>query len=340
MGQMTISPSNYDGTQDLDFKTLDKNLSKLALVQNNSQEGMLVTLTAIDFLQACNRYIWKGLPENIPKWYIEKMLYYTGSLCFFKDSTDTYLTLPFAMVNGINNFGLPFEIQPISLNGTPYGSRKLAVGMFGEITDADAVIIYSSTPIFANDKTLPQKSIDLPILMEMAKRFGYMKKNMRQAFLSYIWNIKDEKQREALQIMLQGYEASDTEEMAILFKGEIPIENMAEPRTYESQSIWQDITSFNNYRLTALGIDNGGTFLKKERNISNEIGSQDSQTSIILDNGLKIRQYACEQINKIFGLNVSVEINKELEENDMQMLDKGNGKLYNDNEGEGNSLNG
>ena len=314
MGQMTISPFNTDGTKDMDFKQLEMNIGRLGVNSNEAESSMLRTLKMIDFIQATNRYKWSNLPQNIYGWYIEKMLYYAGSICGFKEG-ENFLVLPYAMVNGINLFGLPYKIQPIALNGQPFGAQKLAVGMFGELTgeEANATILYSLVPEFSGQTCVPQFAIDEPILRQMSYRFAMMKKNIKQSFLSYIFRCLDDKQKEALEMAFNGTLESINEKIAMIVRGDFNLENLAIPRDYESQSLWQDVTSFNNQRLVALGIQNAGTFLKKERVVGQESETQDEQSRLVLDSGLQMRKLWAEQTNKMFGFNIGVELNNNLE---------------------------
>lgn len=74
--------------------------------------------------------------------------------------------------------------------------------------------------------------------------------------------------------------------------------------TAHKQAVWNEL-------LTFLGINNVN-FEKKERLITAEAESNNHFINLNLMNEFKCRKRACEQINKYFGLNIDVEINKEL----------------------------
>jgi hypothetical protein len=65
-----------------------------------------------------------------------------------------------------------------------------------------------------------------------------------------------------------------------------------------------------NDALTFLGIDNANTD-KKERLITAEAESNDEHTDLSAEVMLKTRRIAAEQINKMYGLNVSVKIKEQ-----------------------------
>ena len=94
-----------------------------------------------------------------------------------------------------------------------------------------------------------------------------------------------------------------------------------------------------NDALTVLGIDNANTD-KKERLITNEVESNDQLITYYLNCYYKTRKKACDEINEKFGLNISIELNKDIidllnvTENDIiNYEDRGDddGKIYNYN---------
>ena len=60
-----------------------------------------------------------------------------------------------------------------------------------------------------------------------------------------------------------------------------------------------------DYLNTYLGINNANTH-KKERLITNEVDANNDLINMSLDIGYKTRKYACELINKKYGLNINV----------------------------------
>ena len=79
--------------------------------------------------------------------------------------------------------------------------------------------------------------------------------------------------------------------------------------------------------LTFLGINN--TLEKKERLLQDETNSNNQFIKMSSDIGFKQRQLACEQINQMFGLQVTVRETQD--EFEMEVND--GGELYNDNSG-------
>ena len=85
------------------------------------------------------------------------MLYYRGALAGFKLGGKFYI-LPFAQNKGVNIYGLPNNIVPITYNGSTAGNQpiqskaftdnfQLITNNYGDLNEnANAVILYSSTP--------------------------------------------------------------------------------------------------------------------------------------------------------------------------------------------------
>lgn len=86
-----------------------------------------------------------------------------------------------------------------------------------------------------------------------------------------------------------------------------------------------------NEALTYLGINNANMD-KKERLITNEVESNDQLVNYYLNCWYKTRKYACEQINEKFGLDIEIELNKDV----IDLVDYTNLNEYNDEGGDEN----
>ena len=77
---------------------------------------------------------------------------------------------------------------------------------------------------------------------------------------------------------------------------------------YVSDKLYALKQQYWNEALTYLGVANVTT-TKKERLINAEVNSTMGGVYASRLSGLKARQQACEEINRMFGLNISVEFN-------------------------------
>ena len=84
----------------------------------------------------------------------------------------------------------------------------------------------------------------------------------------------------------------------------ITVLNTTSPIVFDKLQIQK--TNILNECLTFLGINNANTD-KRERLVTNEVDSNNEMIQINSDVMLETRKQACEEINKMFGLNISVE---------------------------------
>ena len=61
----------------------------------------------------------------------------------------------------------------------------------------------------------------------------------------------------------------------------------------------------DNYRLSLLGLDNGGLFQKKSHMLEAEQEMNAGNMSLILKDGLNIRQRFCDIINSVWGIGIN-----------------------------------
>lgn len=77
---------------------------------------------------------------------------------------------------------------------------------------------------------------------------------------------------------------------------------------YNVESLQQYLWSLESEMLEFLGIDSQDAFQKKERLIVDEQEGNDELLNYMLASGLKMRRIACDRINEMFGINLSVDV--------------------------------
>ena len=90
-----------------------------------------------------------------------------------------------------------------------------------------------------------------------------------------------------------------------------------------------------NEALTFLGINNANTD-KKERLITDEVKANDEQLYVARQVMLNARKQACEEINKMFGLNIDVEFRGEEERQQMMLEAMSSPNVNSESNGEEN----
>ena len=293
-------------------------------------------LKDLDAQQNCNKYKWNGLPNYLPAWLIEYMLYLRGSLCGFISGGSLYI-LPYAQNKGINIYGMPNAVQPITFNGAMAGGnpdnffgKELPVNNFGDANSkAKACILYDRIPVYSSNSTpIGRAVLNDELVRYQCEILGRVKNNLKNFDKKVEFWVDSEAQKNQMSNdILEAYGSADPLIIAARdsnwkdTKGETLQGDIAN----ETQSLFETWQSINSIRCMCSGIANGGAFEKKERKITGELQGDQTQTEIVIDAGLQMRRLFLEQMKNIYPeyaemLNkITVEINErtiEYEEED------------------------
>lgn len=306
------------------------------------------TLRDLDANQVCNRYEWKGLPDYLTGQLIEMMLYNKGSLCGFFTGGNLYV-LPYAQTGGINVYGLPNAVQPITYNGSMSGTfekfgKALPINNLGKFnSQAKACILYDRFPLYAQGAIPIARSVlNDELIRYQCDLLGRVKNNLRNIDKKVVFYVDSESQKNQMtQDLRQAYGTSDP--FIVVVKGrQLPDKDQSQTLqgdiANETQSLFEAWQSINSIRCMCAGITNGGAFEKKERKITGELQGDQTQTELVLDAGLKMRRLWLEQMKSVYPeyadiLNaITVEINEksityEIEDTDTEknMTEEGEG---------------
>lgn len=249
----------------------------------------------IDLQQFISRYKWEGLPDYIPINMIERMLYFRGGLVGFFQKGQLFV-LPYAIDGDLNEYGYPMSVQPVTYNGTIYGSRKLKVY---PQTNASGVLLHDRASIINSGKPIARFILaesSLALMNDIMQKgeinlINSVKKAMYKA-TSEDQAIQAEKSINAslnssspIVVTVDDLNGGD-----ILNSG---IEN-------ETEKIMQMFSSVNNLRCMSMGVKNNGVFEKMERVVVGELSGNEYQTNLILESGLQQRKEWVERMKEIF----------------------------------------
>lgn len=295
---------------------------------NNCQISLLgaeflPTLKDLDAQQNINKYVWKGLPDYLPSWLIENMIYNRGSLCGYISGGVLYI-LPYAQSKGVDIYGLPKAVTPISYNGERTGGERqgepLKVISGGNITGAKAVLLYDRMPTWSTNA--PPKARALlndEIVKYQADLLARVRNNIQNADKKQVFYVDSEPQKRQMEQDL--VDAYGTEYPFVVLVKDTTNDGRANGALQSdiaivTQALFETWQSLNSIRCMASGIANGGAFEKKERQIYGELQGDNVQTDIVLDAGLKMRRLFLQQMRAIYPdyaemLNkITVEINE------------------------------
>lgn len=257
------------------------------------------------YLQYVNRltelsismFDWKNLPETIDARFLELALFNDGMAVFFKDEVMGYLGLQVMIGGTLDVYRIPITRTAFAQNGYQMKlDQSNSVIIFNNMLHTNSIL-----DVQEMSKRLYeiQRTIDVNVIQQKTPKIITCTENqrlvMKNLYAQYMGNepfIFGDKNLD-----LSGIKTFDT------------------TSPYVADKLYDLKTQYWNEALTYLGISNVNT-MKKERMITDEVQRNLGGTIASRYSRLFMRQQACEQINKMFGLNISVDYRE-----DMQVLD-------------------
>lgn len=244
---------------------------------------------------AISMFEWKGLPDTVDARFIEMCLFADGMCVFFKDEDIGFLGLQCMIGGNLNVYRIPIDRHAYATNG--YQKN---------LTEEDSVIIFNNylhtnsmldVEMFSKRLYNLDRAIDVnanaqktPVLIQCDETQRLTMKNLY-------------KQYEGNEPFIFGNKALDVNGLKVLNTG----------APYVADKLYQLKTQIWNEALTYLGISNTN-FVKKERMITDEVVRNQGGTIASRYSRLESRRQACDKINKMFGLNISVDYREDLRE--------------------------
>lgn len=265
----------------------------------------------LTYLQYVNRltelsismYEWKNLPDTVDARFLELALFNDGMAVFFKDEVMGYLGLQVMIGGALDVYRIPITRTAFAQNGYQM-----------KLDPSNSVIIFNN--MLHNNSVLDvqemskrlyeiQRTIDVNVIQQKTPKIITCTENqrvvMKNLYAQYMGNepfIFGDKNLD-----LSGIKTLDT------------------TSPYVADKLYELKTQYWNEALTYLGISNVNT-VKKERMITDEVQRNLGGTIASRYSRLLMRQQACEQINRMFGLNISVDYREDIQAIDTYGDDK------------------
>ena len=236
---------------------------------------------------------WKNLPEGIDERFLEMVLFTDGQAVFFKDDElGDYLALQ-CLINGkLNVYRIPINRRAFAVNGY----QK-------QLTDKDSVIIFNNmlhTNSWLDVKMFAKRLYNLDRIIDVNAN----------AQKTPILIKGNEQQRLTLTNLYKEYDGNAPVIFADKSLDMNALQVMSTQAPYVADKIYQLKTQIWNEALTYLGISNV-SFQKRERMVSDEVTRSQGGTVASRYSRLNARRQACEQINKMFGLNIECDFRED-----------------------------
>ena len=273
-----------------------KNTYNYNVLSAKSASQRLNDLTYTDYfyrlgLIAKTRFEWTGLPNGIDEKWIERYLFHEGQCMFFKDEKLGFMVAKCNIGGNLNYYDEPTRLIPVATN---YAEAK------SYINNEECVLIRN------NDDMIPTRPTIELFALRLAQVTRTIDVNINAQKTPVLIRCSDKSRLSVKNVYTQftgnepviyGDKNLDTESMEVL-KTEAPI--VFDKLQIHKHDIW-------NEAMTYLGIDNANMD-NRERLVDDEVRANNAQIEMSAQVALKARERACELINNVFGLNVSVKL--------------------------------
>jgi len=253
-----------------------------------------------------NQFKWNGLEdENIQERHIENFLFDDGMCAIFEDKELGFLCLPCTGKGQQNVMG---DFVKYCVTGNNY-SKVLTID--------ECVVIEN------NKMRMPTHKAVMYFVDQLYHRKRSLDVNVKQLRLQTLFTATDKNVLTVKKIIDEIEEYN----WAVISDATMPTDDIvkAVPTGVKPllAELRDDYNAVMNEALTYFGINNANTD-KRERLITDEANANNQLIDSCCQMFLEARERACEEINKKFGLNVSVELRNKKEEviEDVEHMDQ------------------
>lgn len=322
--------------------------------------AMLQQIRVLDEQNAVNRYKWEMLPVGMSSQELERLLYYKGQLAFFYlEELNQFYLLPYALDGTIDAYGRFNTIHPVPIaSGTQDkaaldSEKALATYLSTKKYDVLYDVVLPEELIKDPDKylkkccvllhdytkqlgqtILPRAQVNDPILDVMANCIPYMNTAMMNS--TGVTGVKVNTEDESAQVIIasKAVQKSALEgEKWIPMQGNLDFQDLAARSVASLEDYLLVMQGLDNYRLSLLGLDNGGIFQKRSHKLEAEQEMNAGNMSLILKDGLNIRQRFCDIVNSVWGIGISCNPSEEVINADLNL----DGLIATDTQNESNN---
>lgn len=250
---------------------------------------------------------WDGLPDTCDERALEYTLMFSGKALFFRD--DEPLSIGDYPVIGDGNahyFHTPVVLgEGLNIYYDHTNRRAYSYKYNKNFTINNSVLI-------RNNRLM---NPTLPMIMVMTRRLANALRTIESLAshykLPYLFRM-DESELKSWEVFEQQRQNNET---AIFASKSLNPDAISVMPTGISpgmlKELWDNYHNLENNTFTRFGINNANTE-KRERLIDSEVKANDGLIQVSIEPYLLARKEACELINKMFGLNISVSLRNEV----------------------------
>lgn len=244
---------------------------------------------------------WKNLPDTIDERFLELTLFGDGMVVFFKDDVLGYLALRTMIGGRLDVYQIPTERTAYASNG------------YNKMLDNENSVI-----IFNNMIHKPSSMV----VETYARRLYELDRSIdvnAKAQKTPVFIQCEENQRLTMKNMYMKYEGNEPFIFGDKSLNPNALKVLKTDAPYVADKLYQLKTQIWNEALTYLGISNLN-IQKKERLVADEVVRNQGGTIASRYSRLESRRRACEQINKMFGLDIDCDYREDYREADDETM--------------------
>jgi hypothetical protein len=197
-----------------------------------------------------------------------------------------------------------------------------------EMLTGSAVLLHDYTKQLSQT-IIPRCQVNEPLLEVMAECVPLMRTSMIAGCGVKGVRVNDADQQENVEDGARSLEhAAMTGKPWVPIVGAVEFQELTDGQTGKAEEYMLAMQSLDNLRLSGYGIDNGGLFEKKERELQAEAAINGGPIGLVEQDGTSIRQNFCNIANSIWGLGIWCEPS----ENVLAADQNGDGAMYDRNE--------
>lgn len=236
---------------------------------------------------ALSVFEWEGLPETCNARFLEDCLFHYGQAVFVNDPDMSFLNLKVVPSDTLNVYNEPLSYHAFSTGYSRDFPRDECVfirnNYLEKSTDSTILIFAEKLAEIDVAITVNIKAQKTPVLVRC-----------------------DEKTRLSLEAIYNQFDGNKPVIWGAKSLQEKPLEVLRTEAPFVADKLREEKRAVWNEALEFLGLNTNPSDKKKERLIVNEVDANNEQIDIQSSAMLLTRQEACERINEMYGLNVSV----------------------------------
>lgn len=243
---------------------------------------------------------WKNLPDTVDERYLELGLFSYGCMVFFKDDVIGELALNMTYQGGFDIYGEP--------------TRRRAYSRYNQF---QTTLDKDNSVIIWNNMLRTNSALDVQMFAYRLYNLDRIIDVNANAQKTPVLITCDEKQKLTMKNLYMQYDGNYP---VIFGDSNLDIKSLSVLKTdapFVSDKIYDLKVKIWNEALTYLGISNINT-TKKERMITDEVIRNQGGTIASRYSRLESRRRAVKKINKMFGLNITVDYREDFQSTDIE----------------------